>query len=1214
MLIDTGSTINLISKKYVYDNLYKFKIHKEQFNFKTAIGEHCGDEYVILEFIGKDLKFYLHDFHKQFNLLLSLPTMIDMNVKIDFSKNIITIENKNYQIQYFENQNTVNSIEQIAIRADYLNLEEKKELYKLVKEYESIFPRENESLTYTDAIQHKIITSDEIPIYTRPYRYPEIYKEEINKQIKQLLDDKIIKQSHSPWSSPVWMVPKKLDVSGKQKFRMVIDYRKLNTKTIDDKFPIPNISDVLDKLGKNMYFTTLDLASGFHQIKMHPDSISKTAFNTDKGHFEFTRMPFGLKNAPATFQRLMNYVLKDYINKICLVYLDDIIILGTSLQEHCENIRKVFSKLKQFNLKIQLDKSEFMRKEVAYLGHVVTEDGIKPNPLKIEAVKNFPIPKTRKEIKQFLGLLGYYRKFISNFAKLTKPMTKCLKKGQVINLEDKEYRQSFENSKKLLINAPILQYPDFSKQFIVTTDASNFAIGAVLSQNINGKDMPIAYASRTLNQHEINYSATEKELLGIVWSVKYFRPYVYGTKFKIRTDHRPLTWLMNLKDPNSKLMRWRIKLDEYNYEIEYKKGTLNSNADALSRIRPKFEIINTNDDIFYKPQNLVHCISQDFKLGKGFAKQINEKFDSKNYLSKKDNKKQNVLIQPISENKYKIFHLVTKLKYYDKPTLEDIKNCLINLRNYLIQNDIFEIHMPKISSGLDQIPFPKVVDLINIIFKETHIKIIIHNLIQNEINVNDDTESLIVNINEEENDTVHSADENELNGIVYKDTCVNIGKNQIIITKHDKKTDLQIIKLFDHKQRFNLKLKETELKKEMFNFIKEYLVPRVNYHCLIDKDLIIPMNEVLQNNFNKGTYKLIQCVEILEDKLTIEEQLETIQNYHLGKTNHRGILETYQKLKRKYYWPNMLVDIQKYINNCDICQQNKYERNPYQIIDNLTQNPKYPFDILHIDTLTLENRKYLTLIDAFSKFAQLIYLKSLSAVDVTNALIQYFSLYQIPDGITFDSGTEFNNNLVKDLLNTYNIKIHTTCVDNPKSNGLIERFHSTIIEHLRILNQRQNFKQHNTFKKIQLALIAYNNSINSITKFTPNEILYGSEKQNEILKYKNCNEDHLQEWQYKLKLLKENVDENIRKEKNKRFLKQKPLKQNLESLKLDKVLIKEGKRRIQKIKKPLFKIHKVEEYNPKLGLIKVDSNKKHKIDKLKRKRLFVADVSAKEKS
>src|SRR5436190_3909218 len=422
----------------------------------------------------------------------------------------------------------------------------------------------------------------------------------------------------------------------------------------------------------------------------------------------------------------MNYVLRDHINKICLVYLDDIIILGTSLQEHIENIKTIFNTLKEHNLKVQLDKSEFLRKEVAYLGHIVTKDGIRPNPDKINTVKSFPIPKTPKEIKQFLGLIGYYRKFIPNFAKITKPLTQCLKKDNKIDIEDSNYRKSFECAKNLLINTPILQYPDYEKTFTITTDASNFAIGAVLSQNFENKELPIAYASRTLNEHEINYSTTEKELLAIVWAVKYFRPYVYGRKFKIITDHRPLTWLMSLKDPNSKLMRWRIKLEEYDFEIVYKEGKLNTNADALLRIRKQFEIKTTNDDIFENSKNIVHCISRDLKFGKGFAQQINERYNSKDKCSNHKVHNKKMLIQNV-DNK-KIFHLITKEKFYEKPTIECIEDILKELRNYCIQNDIFELSSPKICSGLDKKDFNQILDLINKIFKETHITWFVHEL------------------------------------------------------------------------------------------------------------------------------------------------------------------------------------------------------------------------------------------------------------------------------------------------------------------------------------------------------------------------------------------------------------------------------------------------------------------------------------------------------
>lgn len=375
---------------------------------------------------------------------------------------------------------------------------------------------------------------------------------------------------------------------GKLSWRLVIDYRKLNEITIDDRYPLPNINEILDKLGKCQYFTTLDLAKGFHQIEIQEQDIHKTAFSIENGHYEFLRMPFGLKTAPATFQRLMNNVLKEFINKICLVYLDDIIIFFTSLQDHLKFLNKIFHRLREVNLKVQLDKSEFLKKETNFLGHIVTPNGIKPNPDKIKCVIDFPIPKTHKQIKQFLGLTGYYRKFIQDYSLVAKPITLC--QDAKINILNPEYQNSFETLKRLLTSDPILHYPDFTKEFVLTTDASNYVLGAILSQN----NHPVCYASRTLNEHEINYRTIEKELLAIVWSTKYFRPYLFGRKFIIETDHKPLEWLFSLKEPNSKLVRWRLKLSEFDYTITYKKGTLNNNADALSRI--KVEEINTLEE------------------------------------------------------------------------------------------------------------------------------------------------------------------------------------------------------------------------------------------------------------------------------------------------------------------------------------------------------------------------------------------------------------------------------------------------------------------------------------------------------------------------------------------------------------------------------------------------------------------------------------------
>jgi len=303
----------------------------------------------------------------------------------------------------------------------------------------------------------------------------------------------------------------------------------------------------------------------------------------------------------------MNEVLKDFINQICLVYMDDVVIFSVTLEDHLRYLRKIFKRLKEFNLKIQTNKCEFLKKEAEFLGHIITPEGIKPNPTKIDAILKFPIPKTHKQIKSFLGMIGFYRKFINNLAKISKPLTLCLKKGRKV-IHDEEFVKPFELCKIILCNESILSRLDFSKTFTVVTDASKFALGAVLTQN----QKPICYASRTLNPAEINYSTTEKELLAIVWAVRYFRPYLFGRHFKIKTDHKPLKWLANLKEPNSKLVRWKLLLSEYDFEIDYIKGKDNVVADALSRNPKNEEELNPLDrtSIINEPGDINETIAE----------------------------------------------------------------------------------------------------------------------------------------------------------------------------------------------------------------------------------------------------------------------------------------------------------------------------------------------------------------------------------------------------------------------------------------------------------------------------------------------------------------------------------------------------------------------------------------------------------------------------
>jgi hypothetical protein len=470
------------------------------------------------------------------------------------------------------------------LRMDHLNAQERELLVNTCKEFQDIFFLPGDKLSSTIGTTHSIhLEPGTEPVNSRPYRLPETQKVEVDRQVQQLLRDGIIEESTSAWNSPILVIPKKMDASGQRKFRLVVDYRKLNEKTVGNAYPLPDITEILDQLGQAKYYSCVDLAMGYHQLDMNPEDIDKTAFSTKAGHWAYKRMPFGLKTAPATFQKLMNTVLCGLTGSRCFAFLDDIVIYANSVEDHDRKLRDVFKRLRKHRLKLQPDKCEFLRKEVTFLGHKISEKGVEPDSKKVEAVRQFPTPTTPKQLKSFLGLAGYYRRFVPQFSKIANPLHKLLKKDAKF-VWGEEQEIAFHSLKQKLTSEPVLQYPDFTKEFLLTTDASNEGAGAILSQGPIGKDLPIAYASRSFCKAEKNYSTVEKELAAIVWGIRYFRPYLYGTRFKIVSDHKPLTWIMNVKDPGSRLLRWRIKLEEYDYEIVYKPGVQNSNADALSRI------------------------------------------------------------------------------------------------------------------------------------------------------------------------------------------------------------------------------------------------------------------------------------------------------------------------------------------------------------------------------------------------------------------------------------------------------------------------------------------------------------------------------------------------------------------------------------------------------------------------------------------------------
>lgn len=459
----------------------------------------------------------------------------------------------------------------------------KNDVVELCEEFSDIFALKTDRISVNNFYEQKLKLRDNNPVYIKNYRTPKVQKNEINRQIEKMLDNDIIESSCSEYNSPVLLVPKK-SPDGQNSWRLVIDFRAINkNKLIADKFPLPRIDDILDELGRAKWFSVIDLISGFHQIPLDEESRDVTSFSTDSGSYRFTRLPFGLSVSPNSFQRMMSMAFAGITPEKAFLYMDDLIVIGCSEKHHLSNLKKVFQTCRKYNLKLNPEKCNFFRKEVTFLGHKITDKGILPDDSKHDAINKYPLPKSADEVKRFVAFCNYYRRFIPNFASVTQPLNKLTRKS-VDFLWTRECQNSFDHLKKALISPQILQYPDFTKQFIVTTDASKDACGAVLSQIFDGQELPIAYASRTFTKGESHKPVILKELTAIHWAIKFFRCYLYGQKFLVKTDHRPLAYLFSMKDPSSKLTRMRLDLEEYDFEIEYIKGADNVSADALSRI------------------------------------------------------------------------------------------------------------------------------------------------------------------------------------------------------------------------------------------------------------------------------------------------------------------------------------------------------------------------------------------------------------------------------------------------------------------------------------------------------------------------------------------------------------------------------------------------------------------------------------------------------
>lgn len=450
----------------------------------------------------------------------------------------------------------------------------KEELQKCVQQYADVFA---ETGPATNETTHRIDTRETTPIASAPYRLAPVRRAILRRELDVMLAGKIIEESESPWASPVVMIPKK-----DGNVRVCVDYRRLNAVTIPDRYPLPRMDDLLHEARHSPYMSTLDLQSGYWQIPIADADQEKTAFITPFGMFQFRRMPFGLCNAPATFQRLMDRFRNRMPQVQLLVYLDDIILRSTTREQHIHDLHRVLAQLAQWNLRANRDKCRFAVPEVNYLGHRITQQGIETNPDKVAAISQMAPPHNIKQLNAFIQTCSWYRRFVPQFAERARPLTNLLRKNNPWTWATDE-QNAYDDLKECLTTAPVLQQADETQPFIIKSDASAYAVGAGLFQGEGSEEHPVEYASRLLTSAERNYSTIEREALALVVACDKFRGYIEGAVTTVMTDHQPLRWLMSLKSPTGRLARWSLRLQQYNLNIQYIPGKTNVVADILSR-------------------------------------------------------------------------------------------------------------------------------------------------------------------------------------------------------------------------------------------------------------------------------------------------------------------------------------------------------------------------------------------------------------------------------------------------------------------------------------------------------------------------------------------------------------------------------------------------------------------------------------------------------
>jgi hypothetical protein len=982
------------------------------------------------------------------------------------------------QIQSAPPSLTIDDVwKQINIKNPALTDEDLLVVKKFIKKYieKGLFAISDFDLGHCGLIQHRIHTGNHPPIKQRPYPVPIPMRPEIDEQVDKMIQQGIITPSISPWSSPIVLVRKKDST-----YRFCIDYRKLNACTKKDTFPIPNIQLSLATIGKADFFSSIDLQSGYHQVELHPDSKEKTAFATHSGLFEFQRLPFGLTNAPPTFQRLLDCILCSVINECAIVYIDDVLVFSNNgLKGHVEKLERICDKFLEANLKLKPSKCEFFKQQVTFLGHVISKKGVATDPKTVEAAEQLQEPRDADEVRKVLGLLQYYRNFIPGFSQIAAPLTELLK-GHCTNkrlpkaLEQPppfiwtdDCRKAFLDLKNRLITSPILAFPDFTKEFILYCDGSKLGIGSILSQKgDDGKIRPICFASKKLNKAQINYPITEIETWSVVWSLNHFRPYLMFQPVTVYVDNQVTSFFMNKKEPIGRMARWLLTFNDYKVTLKHRSGKANGNADTLSRFpfeeaAPEGEEENV---LTITPQQ-IHAVSAIWTRSKARACEIPED-----------------PVDPYTLEAPPPFGWLQNQPIPPKP-LEKLEDPLPKPEvEIIIEPATPLLSVPIMKDGGSQtIPVTMLpgtyrnrVNEPTPVWRKKHEGLTLldpFHLVKEEGGEIDDNIRMEGDIQPHQQEDVDWTLQPE--DPPFLKPLQELRDQQFL--------DLTLQHLIRHLKgdpSFNPGVAE--------NIRLQHIAP--------DYKLI---HGILHTTATRAE-KIFPSTRAFPDHRELvvipAGMQQALMKYYHEQTGHFGNYKTYALITRKFYWKNCRSQTFRYCRECLVCQSKKDP--PFRTVTPIRpwKIPRRPFQHLSIDVMGPlpmsedGNRFVIVIMDTLTRYCIAVATETITAEKTAQVIFEYvvcqFGSFEM---LTSDNGSNFTSEVTKLLSVILGYERRFTPPYHPQSNGIVEKQNKTIGK---MLAMHCNERQTDWDKSLKWLIFCYNATTQISLGFSPYYLLY----------------------------------------------------------------------------------------------------------------------------